>query len=136
VIGALMRRMHAAKGEGHPSVTIWGSGKPRRDFIYTDDLADACLFLMAHYDGAEPINLAAGTDVSIRELAELIRSVVGYGGDLEFDRSRPDGMPVKVLDGTPLARLGWRPATPLRDALASTYRAYLETLHSPRMAHV
>jgi GDP-L-fucose synthase len=130
VIGALLRRMHAAKEDGLPAVTIWGSGTPRRDFIYADDLADACLFVMDHHDRPEPINLAAGTDVSIRELAELVRDVVGYDGDLEFDRSRPDGMPVKVLDGTPLARLGWRPATPLRDALAATYQAYLETVCS------
>jgi GDP-L-fucose synthase len=136
VIGALLRRMHEAKEEGRPAVTIWGSGTPRRDFIYADDLADACVFIMDHYDGPGPINLAAGTDVSIRELAERVREVVGYGGALEFDRSRPDGMPVKVLDGGPLARIGWRPATPLRDALAATYRAFLETLHSPRMAHV
>jgi GDP-L-fucose synthase len=135
VIGALMLRMHEAKEEDRPSVTIWGSGAPRRDFIYADDLADACLFVMDHYDGPEPINLGAGSDVSIRELAEMIREVVGYGGTLEFDRSRPDGMPVKVLDGTALARLGWRPATPLREALTATYDAYLGSLSSPRLVH-
>jgi GDP-L-fucose synthase len=136
VVGALVHRMHEAKEEGRPSVTIWGSGAPRRDFIYADDLADACLFVLDHYDATEPINLAAGSDVSIGELAVLVRAVVGYGGELEFDRSRPDGMPVKVLDGTALARLGWRPTTPLRAALEATYRAYLKTLNSARMAHV
>jgi GDP-L-fucose synthase len=135
VIGALVHRMHAAKEDGLPAVTIWGSGSPRRDFIYADDLADACLFVIDRYDGGGPVNLAAGSDVPIRELAELVRDVVGYGGELEFDRSRPDGMPVKVLDGSALAKLGWRPVTPLRDALAATYRAYLKTLPSPRMAH-
>jgi GDP-L-fucose synthase len=135
VIGSLIRRMHAAREEDQPSVTIWGSGTPRRDFIYADDLADACLFVMAHYDGPEPINLGGGTDVSIREPAEMVRDVVGYRGELEFDRSRPDGMPVKVLDGTALAELGWRPTTPLRRALTVTYRSYLQTLRSPRMAH-
>ncbi len=136
VVGALMRRLHEAKEQDLPAVTVWGSGTPRREFIFADDLADACLFVMEHYDGPEPINLGGGTDLSIRELAGMVREVVGYRGDLEFDRSRPDGMPVKVLDGTTLARLGWRPATPLRDALVATYRAYLETLTTPRRAHV
>ena len=135
VIGSLIRRMHAAREEDQPSVTIWGSGTPRRDFIYADDLADACLFVMQHYDGPEPMNLSGGTDLSIGELAERIREVVGYRGELEFDTSRPDGMPVKLLDGTALAELGWRPTTPLRRALATTYRSYLQTLRSPRMVH-
>ncbi len=135
VIGALIHRMHTATDEGLPSVTVWGSGAARRDFIYADDLADACLCAMDNHDAAEPINLGGGTDVSIRELAEMVREVVGYAGELVFDRSRPDGMPVKVLDGSALARLGWRPATPLRDALEATYRAYRKTLPVPRLAH-
>jgi GDP-L-fucose synthase len=125
VVGALIRRMHEAKCAGQAAVVIWGTGTPRREFLYVDDLADACLFVMEHYDEAEPINLGVGQDVSIRELASLIREVVGYDGDLEFDTSRPDGMPLKSLDGSELARLGWKPRTDLREALAATYQDFL-----------
>lgn len=127
VIGALIQRIHEAKVEDKETVTIWGSGSPRREFVFADDLADACLFVMEHYDGMEPINLGGGEDVSIRDLAGLIRDVIGYQGRLEFDRSRPDGMPRKCLDATVLSGLGWKPATALRDALQTTYDAYLQT---------
>jgi GDP-L-fucose synthase len=125
VIGALVRRMHEAKEQGRDRVTIWGSGTPQREFIFAADLADACLLVMRNYDDATPINLGGGSDVSIAELAQHVRDVVGFRGRLEFDRSRPDGMPRKALDGRVLAALGWRPRTPLRDALALTYQDFL-----------
>jgi GDP-L-fucose synthase len=130
VIPALIRRMHQAKVDGAAEPAIWGSGAPRRDFIYARDLADACLFVMEHYDGLEPINLAGGSDHSIAEVARLIADVVGYRGQLRFDTSKPDGMPIKVLDGSPLQQLGWRPITGLREALAETYAWFLENEES------
>ena len=126
VIAALIRKMHEAKVASSASVEIWGTGTPRREFIFADDLADACLFVMQGYDGAEPINLGVGTDLSIAELAELVKETVGYVGGLRFDTSRPDGMPVKVLDSSRLIAMGWRPATPFRKALAVTLRAFLQ----------
>lgn len=125
VIGALIRRVHEARGAGDPGVSIWGSGTPRREFIYVDDLADACVRVMEVYEGETPINLGGAADVSIAELAQMIREVVGYQGELRFDASRPDGMPRKALDGQALAALGWRPRTPLREALAATYHDFL-----------
>jgi GDP-L-fucose synthase len=125
VVAALMRRMHEARETGAPHVQVWGSGTPQREFIFVDDLADACLFAMRAYDGAAPINLGTGQQTSIRELAETIREVVGYRGALRFDTSRPDGMPFKGLDSSELHRLGWRPRWTLRDGLEATYRALL-----------
>jgi GDP-L-fucose synthase len=126
VVAALIRRMHEAKVRGAPSVQIWGTGNPRREFIFADDLADACLFVMRRYEEAEPINLTGGWDVSIREVAGLIQDVVGYEGQLRFDPSRPDGMPVKVLDASRLAKMGWHPQADLRSALSATYHWFLE----------
>jgi GDP-L-fucose synthase len=120
VVAALLRRMHEAKQLSAPSVEIWGSGAPRREFIYVDDLADACIFAMHQYDGNEPLNLGTGVTTSIREVAETIREVVGYEGDLRFDSSKPDGMPFKGLDSTPLRSLGWEPAYSLRSGLLKT----------------
>ena len=128
VIPALIRKMHAAKTSGVPSVMMWGTGTPRREFIFADDLADACLFVMQEYDGAEPINLGGGIDLSIAELAELVKEVVGYPGELHFDTSRPDGMPLKALDSSRLIAMGWRPATPFRDALSATCAWFRETI--------
>jgi GDP-L-fucose synthase len=126
VIPALIGKFHKAKVEMQPFVSIWGSGTPRREFIFADDLADACLFVIREYnDTHTPINLGCGDDLSIRETAELIREVVGFTGDLIFDATKPDGMPLKSLDSTPLIRLGWRPSTPLVKALTETYEAYL-----------
>jgi len=121
VIAALLGRMHDAKEAGQDSIVIWGTGNPRREFIYADDLADACLFIMRRYDDAEPINLGGGTDISIRELALMIRTIVDYRGELCFDSTKPDGMPNKVLDSSRLLAMGWRPQTPFRLALAATY---------------
>ena len=125
VIAALIRKMHEAKAQHNREVAIWGSGTPRREFIFSRDLADACVFVMANYNGADPINIGNGFDLSIRALAEAIRDTVGYTGGLRFDTSKPDGMPRKALDSSKLRRLGWRPQTEFRDALAETYRWFL-----------
>jgi len=125
VVPALIRRMHEAKLAHAASVEIWGTGSPRREFIFADDLADACLFAMRHYDGPEPLNLGGGSNLSIKELAETIQAVVGFAGELRFDTSKPDGMPLKGLDSSRLLALGWRPQTPFRDALEATYQWFL-----------
>jgi GDP-L-fucose synthase len=126
VVPALIARMHEAKLSGAPSVTIWGTGRARREFVFVDDLADACLFALRAYDGPEPINLGSGDAVPIAELAERIRAVVGYGGRLAFDASRPDGAPDKRLDSAALRALGWAPSTGLDAGLAATYAWFLE----------
>ena len=129
VIAALIRRMHEAKMRAAEAVQIWGTGAPRREFIYIDDLADACLFVMRHYESPIPINLGSGHDISIKELAKQIKSVVGYTGRLEFDTSKPDGMPVKLLDSTKLRCLGWRPKVALQSALQATYKWFRDSYH-------
>lgn len=126
VIPAFIRKMHEGKTHGAESVEIWGTGAPRREFIFVDDLADACLFVMREYDGPNPINLGGGSNLSIRELAELIQEVVSYPGELVFDPSKPDGMPAKLLDSSQLREMGWEPRTPIRSALAVTYRWFLQ----------
>jgi GDP-L-fucose synthase len=135
VIGALMARMHEAHVHGQPTVTIWGSGAPRREFLYVDDLADACLHVMEQDHQGELINLSGGPSLSIAELAEQVRQVVGYEGRLVFDSSRPDGMPLKALDPTPLLNLGWRPQTNFRTGLHQMYAWYLQT-ETSRLVHV
>lgn len=131
VVAALIRRLDEAKTAGRPYVEVWGSGAPRREFIYVDDLIDACMFVMQRYDAADPINLGVGRDASIAELAATIRDVVGYGGELRFDRTRPDGMPYKGLDSSALEDLGWKPAWTLRKGLEETYRWYLTEVKNP-----
>ena len=121
VAAALLRRIHEARESDAPSIEIWGSGKPRREFLYVDDLADACLFVMRHYSGDVPINIGTGTTTSIAELADLICDIVGYKGNRLFNTSRPDGMPLKGLDSSVLRDLGWRPKWSLRDGLERTY---------------
>lgn len=128
VIGALIRRMHFAVEERAPSVTLWGTGAPRREFLPVDDVASAAIHVMNHYNGAEPINLGGGVALSIAELAREIADVVGFKGAIEFDPSRPDGMPRKVLDATPLLDLGWKPSIPFRKALLETYDGFKSTL--------
>jgi GDP-L-fucose synthase len=123
VIGALLGRMHEAKCRGAAEVAVWGSGRARRDFLFVEDLANACVYAMQRYPGVEPLNVSGGLDLSIRELAERIQKVVGFPGRLVFDADRPDGAPTKLLDGEPLRQLGWNATTPLEEALAVTYRA-------------
>jgi len=125
VVGALIRRFDEAARTGAPFVEVWGSGAPRREFIYVDDLADACVFVMKGYDGGATINLGTGVDNSIAELAQEIARVVGFRGEILFDRSRPDGMPFKGLDSSLLHGLGWRPSWTLARGLEETYRWYL-----------
>jgi GDP-L-fucose synthase len=121
VLAALLRKAHEARTAGERELTVWGSGKPRREFLHVDDLASACLFLLEKYDSPEIINVGCGEDVSIRELAELICEVVGFDGELAWDTTKPDGTPRKLLDTSKLNNLGWRPAIPLRDGIARTY---------------
>jgi GDP-L-fucose synthase len=139
VVPALLRKMHEAKVRGAGEVIVWGSGAPRREFLYSDDAADACVFLMNLPDDAfqgivvqdsmPPIvNVGCGKDITIRELAELIAKVVGFKGQLVFDPSKPDGTPRKLLDTTRLATLGWTPQTPLREGLMRAYRDFSENV--------
>jgi TPP-dependent pyruvate/acetoin dehydrogenase alpha subunit/nucleoside-diphosphate-sugar epimerase len=131
VIPALIVRLHAARTTGAASVDIWGTGEARREFMFADDLADACLFVMDKYtDTSRPINLGCGAEgTSIREAAEALRNTVGFAGQLRFDATKPDGMPLKCLDSSPLFQLGWRPRTPFAAALSQTYDAYLRRYH-------
>jgi GDP-L-fucose synthase len=124
VIPALIMKVHAAKASKQPSVPIWGSGTPRREFLYVEDLADALVYLMERYSGEEHINVGTGADLTIAELAETVARVAGYRGRFVFDRSKPDGAPRKLVDATRLAALGWRASTPLEEGLAATYRWY------------
>ena len=126
VLPALMRRFHEARLAGDDSVTVWGTGTARREFLHVDDLADACLHLMDHYSAPGHVNVGTGIDLTIRELAEAIRDLVHPDGALVFDTSKPDGMPRKVLDVSRLAALGWTASTPLSDGLAATYDWFLE----------
>jgi GDP-L-fucose synthase len=121
----LIRRAHQARLADSPALTVWGTGTPRREFICARDLADACVFVMLHYDSSTPINLGGGQSLSIAETAQAICDVVGYRGRLVFDTSKPDGMPLKMLDSGPLRRLGWQPATDFSTALAETYDWFL-----------
>jgi len=125
VVPALIRRFHDAREAGLPSVVIWGSGSPRREFLHVDDLADACVHLMRVYSDDEHVNVGTGEDISIRELAEMVRDVVAPGIALEFDTTKPDGMPRKLLDVSKLHGLGWRHRIGLRDGLETTYRWFL-----------
>jgi GDP-L-fucose synthase len=126
VLPALIRKFHDAKERGDESVTVWGTGEPRREFLHVDDLADACVYLMDNYSGSEIVNIGVGEDVSIRELAELVRDVVGYEGGIVHDASKPDGAPRKLLDVSKLRGLGWEAGIPLRKGVEDTYRWYVE----------
>ena len=125
VLPALIRKFHEAKVMGKPP-RLWGTGKPRREFLHVDDCAEACLFLMDRYSEAQIINVGAGEDISIAELAVMIGGVVGYSGDIEWDHSKPDGTPRKLLDCTRVNAMGWRPRIVLSDGMRETYRAFTE----------
>lgn len=125
VIPALLRKFHEAKTQDLPSVTLWGTGSAMREFMHIDDIADASVFLMEHYDENQWINIGCGEDMKISELAALIREVIGYEGDIKYDTSMPDGTPRKLLDSTRLLSMGWRPSIGLREGLQQTYQDYL-----------
>jgi GDP-L-fucose synthase len=126
VLPALLRKAHDAKMNGNRELVVWGSGKPRREFLHVDDLAAACVFLLEKYNSAEIINVGCGEDISIRELAELICDIVGFGGDLTWDATKPDGTPRKLLDVSKLHDLGWRHSIELREGIARTYEWFLQ----------
>ncbi|PZD71780.1 GDP-L-fucose synthase [Acaryochloris thomasi RCC1774] len=126
VLPALMRKFHEAKLEGQPSVTVWGTGTPLREFLYVDDLADALLFLMHNYDAAEFVNVGTGQEVSIKELATTIKAVVGFEGELVFDTAKPDGTPRKLQDTSKLEALGWKAKTSFKEGVEQTYRWFVE----------
>jgi GDP-L-fucose synthase len=121
---ALIRKVHEAQIAGAPSVTVWGTGTPRREFLHVNDLADAAVFLMREYDSPEIVNVGTGVDISIRELMEMICRVAGYRGEIVFDSSRPDGTPRKLLDVSKLTALGWKPSVALEDGVLDTWQWY------------
>jgi GDP-L-fucose synthase len=125
VLAALLRKAHEAKTRKDRELIVWGSGKPRREFLHVDDLASACLLLLEKYDSPEILNIGCGEDISIRELAKLICDIVGFDGELAWDTTKPDGTPRKLLDITKLRNLGWQPTIPLRDGIAKTYDWFL-----------
>jgi len=125
VVAALIRRFHEAKVAGASNVVVWGTGSPRREFLYVDDLADACIYLMKTYSSDELVNIGTGEDITIADFAAVVARVVGYQGAIGYDPSRPDGTPQKLLDVSRLARLGWRARTSLEDGIRLAYRAYL-----------
>jgi GDP-L-fucose synthase len=129
VLPALMHKAHEAKKRGEREMVVWGSGKPRREFLHVDDAAEACVFLLERYDCPEIINVGCGEDISIRELAELICDVVGFQGELAWDTTKPDGTPRKLLDVSRLHDLGWHHAIGLRKGIARTYEWFLQTSH-------
>ena len=126
VLPALMSKFSTAVQNNAPEVTVWGTGSPRREFLHVDDLADACLFLMRNYSEPELINVGTGTDITIRELAEIIKSVSGFRGTLSYDTTKPDGTPRKLLDTSKLTALGWSPKIPLEQGIADTYKWYCD----------
>lgn len=124
VLPALIRKFHEAKVENKPYVEVWGTGTPRREFLYVDDMADACVFLMENYDGDETVNIGTGEDVTIRELAKIVKEVVGFDGELKFDTSKPDGTPRKLLDVSKLNKLGWKYRVSLKEGIIKSYEWY------------
>jgi GDP-L-fucose synthase len=125
VLPALLRKVHEAKVNAQPTFTVWGTGSPKREFVYVDDLADACVLLMNEYLEDKTINVGSGQEITIRELAETIREVVGYSGDLVFDASKPDGTPRKLVDSSRLQTMGWKSKTSLKEGIAKTYQDFL-----------
>ncbi len=135
-LAALLRKAHEAKMSGAGDMIVWGTGEPRREFLHVDDLAAAILFLLEKYDSPEIINVGCGQDISIRQLAELICDVVGFRGELRWDRSKPDGTPRKLLDVSKIKKLGWQPTISLRDGVARFYEWFLDNYVPPSMASV
>ena len=125
VVAALIRRFHEAKLSGAANVVVWGTGTPRREFLYVDDMADACIHLMKTYSQADLVNIGSGEDITIADFARLVADTVGYSGKISFDPSRPDGTPRKLLDVSRLAKLGWRARTSLKEGIKLAYQAYL-----------
>ncbi len=136
VMPALIRKLHEARVGGAEEVEIWGSGNPRREFLYVEDLADALVHVLQHYSGDLPLNLGTGTDITIRELAETLQDIIGFSGTLKFDQSKPDGTPRKLLDVSRLKALGWQPRFNLRDAMEATYQSFLESAATPVRAEL
>jgi GDP-L-fucose synthase len=132
VLPALIRKVHEAKQAGAKNIAVWGSGNPRREFLHTDDLADACVFLLEHYDQPDLINVGCGEDVTIRELAETVCNVLGFEGTLEFDPTKPDGTPRKLLDIQKIKSLGWSPKIPLREGIADAYDWFIKNQSTAR----
>jgi GDP-L-fucose synthase len=128
VMPALIRKFHEAKVSGERTVTVWGSGRPLREFLHVDDCAAACLYLMEHYDGEEIVNIGVGEDLSIADLAALIRNVVGFEGEIVYDTGKPDGTPRKLVDVSRINGLGWKADIPLEEGIRSTYRWFLENV--------
>ncbi|MBA3883340.1 MAG: GDP-L-fucose synthase [Chthoniobacterales bacterium] len=126
VLPALLRKAHEAKTNGATEIVVWGTGEPRREFLHVDDMADACLFLLANYDSAEIVNVGCGEDITVRDLARLICDVVGFRGEIRFDPSKPDGTPRKLLDTSRVSALGWKPQISLRNGIAATYDWFIE----------
>ena len=133
VLPALLRRCHEAKERGDQHLTVWGTGTPRREFLHVDDLADAVVFALENYDSDQFINVGCGEDITIRELAELVRSAVGYNGHLIFDSTKPDGTPRKLLDVSRISALGWRPRITLKMGIERTYAWYRENVAEARL---
>ena len=136
VLPALIRKFHEARVRGDRSVTLWGSGRPRREFLHVDDLADCCVFLMRHYDGPGHVNVGTGEDLTIAELADLVGGIVHPGATVTYDATMPDGMPRKVLDVSRLHGLGWRASIPLDRGIAETYDWFLGNVAAPPRPHV
>ena len=128
VLPALIRRFHEAKASGAKEVVVWGTGSPLREFLHVDDLADGVVFLMEKYSGLVHVNVGSGKEVRIKELAELVKEVIGFEGDLIWDSSKPDGTPRKLMDSSKLANLGWIPKVSLKEGLVDTYKWYLENV--------
>ena len=130
VLPAMIRKFHEAKAEGKPTVELWGTGSPRREFLHADDLADACYFLMQHYDEPELVNVGTGDDLTIKSLAELIKGIVGYEGKIHWNTDKPDGTPRKLMDVGKLHGLGWRHATEIEEGIQATYQDFLQKIET------
>ena len=132
MLPAMIRKFHEAKLNRSPSVTLWGTGNALREFLHVDDLADACMFLLQEYDDPEIINIGVGDDLTIADLADMVRDVVGFDGEIVYDASKPDGTPRKLVDTSKINALGWQAKTGLRDGIENTYRWFLDNVEKLR----